>query len=137
MSETNFHTVVIGAGQAGLATGYHLAQHGEEFVILNAEARAGDEWRRRWDSLRLFTPARHSALPGLPHPKPRAFLGKDEVAEYLERYAKHFELPVRDGVKVTGLKASDGGFTLTTSADVLTADSVVVASGATTEPAVR
>lgn len=135
-NHTHYSTIVIGADQAGLATGYHLAQRGVEFVILNAEARVGDEWRRRWDSLLLFTPARHSARPGLPHPKPRAFLSKDEVAEYLERYAKHFELPVRDGVKVTGLKASDGGFTLTTSAGVLTADSVVVASGATTEPAV-
>ena len=52
------NTVVIGAGQAGLATGYHLAQRGEEFAILDAEAHVGDGWRRRWDSLRLFTPAR-------------------------------------------------------------------------------
>lgn len=135
-NRTHYSTIVIGAGQAGLATGYHLAQRGVEFVILNSEARVGDEWRRRWDSLRLFTPARHSGLPGLPHLKSRAFLGKDEVADYLERYARQFELPVRHGVKVTGLAASDGGFAVTTSAGVLTADSVVVATGATTEPAV-
>ncbi len=135
-TRTHYSTIVIGAGQAGLATGYHLAQHGEEFVILNAEARVGDEWRRRWDSLRLFTPTRHSSLPGLPHPKSRAFLGKDEVAGYLERYARKFELPVRHGVTVTRVARSTGGFTVTTSAGVLTADSVVVATEATTVPAV-
>ncbi|MBX3100555.1 MAG: NAD(P)-binding domain-containing protein [Salinibacterium sp.] len=135
-TRTHYSTIVIGGGQAGLATGYHLAQQGADFVILNAEARVGDEWRRRWDSLRLFTPARHSSLPGLPHPKPRAFLSKDEVANYLERYAQHFELPVRHGVTVTGVRASDSGFVVTTSAGMMTADSVVIASGATTEPAV-
>ncbi|HMM83318.1 MAG TPA: NAD(P)/FAD-dependent oxidoreductase [Terrimesophilobacter sp.] len=135
-SRTHFPTIVIGAGQAGLATGYHLAERGEDFVILNAEARVGDEWRRRWDSLLLFTPARHSALPGLPHPDPRAFLSKDEIADYLEGYAKQFDLPVRHGVTVTGVARSGEGFTVTTSAGVLTADSVVVATGATTAPAV-
>ncbi|MBX3310515.1 MAG: NAD(P)-binding domain-containing protein [Cryobacterium sp.] len=105
-------------------------------MILNAEARVGDEWRRRWDSLLLFTPARHSALPGLPHPDPRAFLSKNEIADYLERYAQQFELPVRHGVTVTGVARSGDGFTVTTSAGVLTAESVVVATGATTTPAV-
>jgi putative flavoprotein involved in K+ transport len=135
-SRTHYSTIVIGAGQAGLATGYYLAQRGADFVILNAEARIGDQWRRRWDSLLLFTPARHSALPGLPHPKPRAYLSKDEVADYLERYAKQFKLPVRHGVTVTRVARSGEGFTVTTSAGVLTADSVVVATGATTTPAV-
>jgi putative flavoprotein involved in K+ transport len=145
-SRTHYSTIVIGAGQAGLATGYYLAERGEDFVILNAEARVGDEWRRRWDSLRLFTPTRHSSLPGMPHPKSRGVLSKDEVADYLERYAKKFELPVRPGVTVTGVAVarlaasavarSDVGFTVTTNAGVLTADSVVVATGATTTPAV-
>ncbi len=138
---THYSTIVIGAGQAGLATGYHLTERGEDFVILNAEARVGDEWRRRWDSLQLFTPTRHSSLPGLPHQKSRGFLSKDEIADYLERYATKFELPVRPGVTVTGLSASEvahsgQGFTVTTSAGVLTADSVVVATGATTTPTV-
>jgi putative flavoprotein involved in K+ transport len=133
---THYSTIVIGGGQAGLAIGYQLAQRGENFVILNAEARVGDEWRRRWDSLLLFTPAHHSALPGMPHPQPRAFLGKDDVADYLERYAQRFTLPVRNGVKATRLTASDSGFVVATTAGILTADSVVVASGATTTPAV-
>lgn len=130
------NTVVIGAGQAGLATGYHLAQRGEEFLILDANARVGNGWRRRWDSLRLFTPARYSGLPGLAHPDPGAYLGKDEVADYLERYAERFALPVRHGVRVTALAKTADGFRLSTSAGELTARSVVVASGATRVPAV-
>ena len=135
-NRNDYSTIVIGGGQAGLATGYELTQRDEDFVILDAEARVGDGWRRRWDSLLLFTPARHSALPGLTHPEPGAYLAKDEVADYLERYARRFELPVRNGVKVTKLTASDSGFTVTTTTDTLTADSVVVASGATAVPAV-
>ena len=134
-NRTHYSTIVIGGGQAGLATGYQLAQRGEDFVILNAEARVGDEWRRRWDSLRLFTPGRHSALPGLPHPNPGAFLGKDEIADYLEHYAQKFGLPVRNGVTVTRVTAADSRFVVTTAAGALTADCVVVASGATTTPA--
>jgi putative flavoprotein involved in K+ transport len=134
-------TVVIGAGQAGLATGYHLAQRGEEFLILDAEERVGDGWRRRWDSLRLFTPARYSGLPGLAHPDPGAYLGKDKVADYLERYAERFALPVRHGVRVTALEKAADGFRLSTSAGEkgateLRARNVVVASGATRVPAV-
>jgi hypothetical protein len=135
------NTVVIGAGQAGLATGYHLAQRGEEFVILDANARVGDGWRRRWDSLRLFTPARYSGLPGLAHPDPGAYLGKDEVADYLERYAERFALPGQHGVRVTALAKVADGFRLSTSAGEsgaaeLRARNVVVASGATRVPAV-
>lgn len=136
MSESTIPTVVIGAGQAGLATGYHLARRGEKFVILDAEARIGDGWRRRWDSLRLFTPARYSGLPGLAHPDPGAYLGKDDVADYLERYAERFALPVRHGVRVTALAKAADGFRLSTSAGQLTARNVVVASGATRVPAV-
>ena len=61
-------TVIVGGGQAGLAVGYHLARRDRPFVILDADQRTGDAWRRRWDSLRLFTPARYSGLPGLPFP---------------------------------------------------------------------
>ncbi len=88
--------IVIGGGQAGLAAGYYLAQARIPFLILDAEARAGDAWRRRWDSLELFTAARYSALPGLAFPgDPEHFPGKDAVADYLENYARTFELPIR------------------------------------------
>ena len=59
-----YETVIIGGGQAGLATGYHLARLGRSFLILEADRRIGDVWRKRWDSLHLFTPARHDGLPG-------------------------------------------------------------------------
>jgi putative flavoprotein involved in K+ transport len=67
---THVNTVVIGGGQAGLSVGYHLKRHGVDFVVLDDRARVGDVWRSRWDSLRLFTPARHAGLDGLPFPAP-------------------------------------------------------------------
>jgi len=94
-------TVVIGAGQSGLSAGYYLSRQKLPFVILDGNARVGDSWRRRWDSLRLFTPARFDALPGMRFPAPsRSFPTKDQMADYLETYAKQFALPVRAGVKV-------------------------------------
>ncbi len=87
-------TIVIGGGQAGLAVGYHLAQRDLPFVILDANERIGDAWRKRWDSLRLFTPARYNALPGMAFPGPaQSFSTKDEVADYLEAYAARFDAP--------------------------------------------
>jgi putative flavoprotein involved in K+ transport len=86
------HTVIIGAGQAGLAAAYHLKQRGVPFVILEANERVGDSWRKRWDSLRLFTPARFSS--GMPFPRRPLFPTKDRMADYLEAYADRF-VPVR------------------------------------------
>src|SRR4051794_23408544 len=98
------NTVVIGGGQAGLSVGYHLKNRGVNFVILDDRARIGDVWRQRWDSLRLFTPARHAGLDGLPFPAPPfSFPTKDEMADYLETYARTFQLPVRSGVRVDRL----------------------------------
>ena len=98
-------TVVIGAGQAGLSVGYHLARRGLSFVILDANARVGDNWRKRWDSLRLFTPARYDGLAGhglswLAEPRSPT---KNEMADFLEAYATRFKLPIRTGVKVERL----------------------------------
>ena len=99
-----FLVVVIGAGQAGLSVGYHLARRGVPFVILDANERVGDSWRNRWDSLRLFTPAEFDGLDGMPFPAPPdSFPTKNEMADYLESYAKRFELPVRSGVRVDRL----------------------------------
>ena len=101
MDTTDIETVIIGAGQAGLSTGYHLQRRGRPFVILDAAARVGDQWRRQWDSLRLYSPAKYDGLPGLPFPGDRwSFPGKDEVADYLEQYAAHLGLPVRLGTRV-------------------------------------
>ncbi|MCF6468312.1 pyridine nucleotide-disulfide oxidoreductase [Nonomuraea sp. MG754425] len=123
--------IVIGAGQAGLAAGRELRLAGHDVLLVEAHARVGESWRRRWDSLRLFTPARFSSLPGLPLPGDGGrHPGKDEVADYLRAYAAHFELPVQLGTAVSRLRrAKDGTFEVVTDGGVLTADGVVVATG--------
>src|SRR3954462_1018300 len=104
MNET-FDTVIIGGGQAGLAAGYHLARRRQSFVILDANDRIGDSWRHRFDSLRLYSPARYDGLPGWGMPlDPWAYPTKDELADYLEAYAKRFELPVITGARVERLR---------------------------------
>ncbi|MGH2701854.1 MAG: flavin-containing monooxygenase [Actinomycetota bacterium] len=129
-------TVIIGAGQAGLSVAYHLAKRGRSFVILDANERIGDSWRKRWDSLRVFTPARYNGLPGWAFPAPaRSFPTKDEVADYLEAYAAHFDLPVRSRVRVDGL-TKNGNRYIVTAGDRFEADNVVVASGAYHTPRV-
>jgi putative flavoprotein involved in K+ transport len=123
-------TVVVGGGQAGLAVGYHLARQGLPFVILDANDRVGDAWRKRWDSLRLFTPARFNGLDGMPFPgRPNSFSTKDEVADYLEAYAVRFALPVRTGVRVAHLTREADRFVLDTGDRRFEADNVVVAMG--------
>jgi putative flavoprotein involved in K+ transport len=124
-------TVIIGGGQAGLATAYFLSRLGRPFVILDANERVGDSWRRRWDSLRLFTPARRDGLPGMPFPAPKhSFPTHDEMAEYLEAYAARFELPVRRGARVDALwRSSDGHFMIAAGEQRLQADHVALATG--------
>lgn len=121
-------TIVVGGGQAGLATGRELQRRGLPFVILDASERIGDAWRRRWDSLRLFTPARWDGLPDLPFPaRGDAFPTKDEMADYLEAYARRFALPVRSAVRVERLWRERGRFILAAGARRLEADQVIVA----------
>ena len=123
-------TVVIGAGQAGLSAGYHLARRGREFVILDAGRRVGDNWRCHWDSLRLYSPARAAALPGMRFPAPpMSYPTKDEMADFLERYASTFDLPVRTGVRVSRVARQDGGYLVATDGPSYRCDNVVVASG--------
>jgi putative flavoprotein involved in K+ transport len=125
-----FDTLVIGGSQAGLAVGYSLARKSVPFVILDADRRIGDSWRKRWDSLRLFTPRRYDGLPGMPFPgPPSSFPSKDEMADYLEAYAQRFELPVRSGVRVDRLTRNGRGFEVTAGKRRFTADNVVVAMG--------
>jgi putative flavoprotein involved in K+ transport len=121
-------TVIIGGGQAGLSVGYHLAKRGRPFVILEANERIGDSWRRRWDSLRLFTPARYDGLAGWPFPAADwSFPTKDEMADYLEAYAARFELPVRTGVRVDRLSRNGERFVVSADGELFEADNVVVA----------
>lgn len=127
-----YEVVVIGGGQAGLAIGHYLARQGRDFLVLDAAPRVGHAWRTRWDSLTLFTPARYSSLPGLPFPAdPEHLPRKDEVADYLEGYARAFGLPVRGGEAVLALRRlPDGpGFEVETARARYLADQVVVATG--------
>jgi putative flavoprotein involved in K+ transport len=131
-----YDTLVIGAGQAGLAAGYHLKRAGVRFTLLDAADEIGGAWKKRWDSLRLFTPARYDALPGLPFPGERYSLPtKDQVAEYLKAYAAHFALPVRSGTRVLSLRRHAGGYAVSTaSGESLAARSIIVATGANQQP---
>jgi putative flavoprotein involved in K+ transport len=132
-----FETVVVGGGQAGLAVGYHLRRRERSFVILDASPRVGDVWRDRWDSLRLFTPARYCGLPGLGFPAAGwHYPTKDEVADYLETYATRFGLPVRTGVRVDGVTRPGDRFLVSAGERRFEADNVVVASGAYRHPRV-
>lgn len=123
--------VVVGGGQAGLATGELLRRASIPAVILDAHARTGDAWRLRWPSLTLFTPARYSSLPGWPMPEPAGdYPTAAEMADYLEAYAAERELDVRTGVRVDHLRPTADGFELATSAGAIDARRVVVATGA-------
>ena len=124
----HIETVVIGGGQAGLSVGYELMRRDRPFVILDAHQRIGDAWRKRWDSLRLFTPARYDGLAGMPFPAPaHSFPTKDQVADYLEAYAAHFELPVRTGVRVDRLSRNGDRYMVAAGDRRFEADQVVVA----------
>jgi len=119
---------VIGGGQAGLSTGYHLSRLGLPFVILDGSQRIGDVWRSRWDSLRLFTPASYDGLDGMPFPAPPdEFPTKDQMANYLEDYAANFRLPVRNGFVVDGLWRQGDKYVISSGRRSIFADHVVVA----------
>ena len=104
--DERFETVIIGGGQAGLAVGYHLARRERSVVILDANERIGDSWRERWDSLRVFTPARYDGLPGWSFPAPGwSYPTKDDVADYLESYAPGSGCRSAPGSALTGSPA--------------------------------
>ncbi|HET9499260.1 MAG TPA: NAD(P)-binding domain-containing protein [Marmoricola sp.] len=127
---TRLDTLVIGAGQAGLCTGYHLKRAGREFLIVDGHDRLGDNWRNQWDTLRLFTPARMDGLPGLRFPgDPTHYPSKDEVGDYLETFARHHQLPVRLGTRVLSLEKRGDVFVATTDTGTFVADSIVVCTG--------
>jgi putative flavoprotein involved in K+ transport len=136
-SAERVETVVIGGGQAGLALGYHLMTRNRPFVILDANERIGDSWRTRWDSLRLFTPARYDGLPGLRFPAPSwSFPTKDEMGDYLEAYATRFGFDVRTRVGVDCVSRVGDRYLVESARDRFEATNVVVASGAHRTPRV-
>lgn len=123
-------TVIVGGGQSGLALGYWLARQGRNFLILDQHQRPGDAWRQRWDSLRLFTPAKYDGLPGAPFPgDPLAFPTKDQLADYLEDYVRRFELPYVPGVRVEDISSEGEAFVLRSGDREWRSRNVVIATG--------
>lgn len=106
----NVDVVVIGAGQAGLATSHALLETGLSHVVLESSDAAGGAWPRYYDSLTLFSPARYCELPGLHMSGDRSrYPSRDEAVAYLRRYAEHFELPIRTGARVVSVRGGNGG----------------------------
>ena len=121
--------LVIGGGQAGLVMGFHLAQRGQRFKIVDSGADVGQTWRLRWDSLKLFTAAQYNNLPGMEFPASHdSYPGKDDVADFLEAYATKFELPVALNTRVTSLRHTDL-YEIETDQGRIQAHNVVIATG--------
>lgn len=122
--------IIVGGGQAGLAIGYFLAKRGLRFLILEAADELGAVWRARWDSLKLFTPARYSGLPGLPFPgDPDSYPGRDEVASYLAEYGRHFALPIVPSSRVRSVRRAEDRYRVELEDRSYTAAQVVIATG--------
>ncbi|MEV7605298.1 NAD(P)-binding domain-containing protein [Paenarthrobacter sp. NPDC089322] len=129
-NEASADTIIVGGGQSGLALGYWLSKQNHDFLILDENVRPGESWRQRWDSLRLFTPAKFDGLPGAPFPGDRlAFPTKDELADYLEGYARRFQLPLVHGVRVDEVTRRDHRFLVRSGTRTWDAGNVVVATG--------
>lgn len=118
LPEYHTDTLIIGAGQAGLAAAYYLREAGVACLLLERDAAIGQQWASRYDSLRLFSPAWASGLPGLPWPGSRLrYPTKDETAAYLRQYAAHFDFDIHLNQLVTHLGAHPaGGFEALTAA---------------------
>ena len=133
--KNRYKAIVIGAGQAGLSTGYFLSKYKIPFIILDANKNIGDAWRNRWNSLHLFTPAKFDGLAGMPFPAPpNYFPTKDEMADYLEKYADHFNLPVKTDTKVDGLSREGNTYTVTSGNLRFEAEHVIIAMSNFQEP---
>lgn len=131
----NHQAIIIGGGQAGLAVSYYLSHAGVDHLVLERNQRVGDQWRARWDSLKLFTPAQYNHLPGEKFPAPKgSFANKDQVADYLEDYAFRQDLPLRFNCAVTEVRQQGGGYAVETSQGTFYAPQVVVATGAFQKP---
>lgn len=112
MASENFDVIIIGAGQAGLASAYYLRREGVKFVLLDAENGSGGAWRHAWDSLHLFSPASYSSLPGwmMPTKSDITYPARDDVIDYLSRYEQRYNFQIERPISVLSVVASNNGF---------------------------
>ena len=138
INNSKYDTIVIGAGQAGLSAGYFLKRAGQKFLILTKDKKIGNNWRERWDSLRLFTPVYYNKLPGMDFPSdnPDYLPDKNETADFLEIYAMKFNLPVCLNTEVTGIEKEEHSFIIKTKSNTYNTKNVIVAAGAFHHPRV-
>ena len=138
MAAQRIETVVVGGGQAGLATSYHLSQRGQEHVVLEQAAQAGNAWRNdRWDSFTLVTPNWTFRVPGIEYDgdEPGGFMPRGEVVSRFERLVEDNALPVRFGVRVASVEpAEQGGYLVRTDSETIEAANVVIATGVFQRP---
>ncbi|WP_330948514.1 flavin-containing monooxygenase [Virgibacillus sp. MG-45] len=132
-----YHTIVIGAGQAGLAMGYKLKQSNHSFLILDKGKEIGEEWDKRYDSLVLFTPRAFSSLPGLDlNGDPDGFPSKDEISDYLKGYAESFSLPIKNSTNVTSVQKKNNIFHISTEHSEYKAENLIIATGPFQKPSI-
>ncbi len=130
-----YDVIIIGAGQSGLAVGYYLRRSGLSFLLLDEQKRAGGAWLHSWNSLKLFSPAEHSSLPGWMMPKAEEeYPGRDHVIRYLSEYESRYKLPVERPVEVFNIEKQGSKFMLTTSAGNFISRAVIGATGSWKRP---
>lgn len=135
MTDYQVDVLVIGAGQAGLAIAYYLRKEQRNFVVIDQGNEIGEVWRNRYDSLVLFTPRWYSSLPGLSlEGDPDGYATKNEIADYLQNYAKSFEIPVHLHTRVSILEKISSGFKVQTSQGTYIANKVTIAIGPFQKP---
>ena len=134
--EGMYNTIIIGAGQAGLAMGYYLKQMNQSFLILDKKQEVGEVWDKRYDSLVLFTPRSFSALPGLKlNGDAQGFPTKDEISQYLKAYAQFFKLPIKYGTNITSVQKKNNIYYILTEEDLeYEAENIVIATGPFQKP---
>ena len=125
-----FDVIVIGGGQAGLAMGYWLKQSTFSYLIVDKQESVGETWKNRYDSLVLFTPGQYNTLPGLSFPgEQRDYPSKDDVASYLQQYARTFHLPIQNQTCVQNVSKIGGVFSVKTDQGLFTCQNLIIATG--------
>jgi putative flavoprotein involved in K+ transport len=129
-------TIIVGGGQGGLSTSYHLSQQGREHLILEQADQVAEAWRNRWDSFTLITPNWMIRLPGAEYQgnEPEAFTPRDELVAYFEKYVKQFDLPIRYGVRVTSVEPTEAGYLVSSNAGDFESANVVISTGMYQQP---